>query len=226
MVLAGSGVGVIWARPAGVEEAERPINRISRERDARVATGYIRRDGATRAAIRATSAQPLPPRPRDSWRLVVHKSRYRLDLFDGLRLTRVFPLAFGGEPAGAKERMGDERTPEGEYVLIPHHQSPNFGSCFYVCYPGPGDAQRGYFAGLIDRPSWRDILRSFRGRERPPHRTHLGGLILIHGTRDRTRRGLTHTNWTQGCIAMENRDLLDLLGLFTPEDRPEVDIRP
>ncbi|NJL29533.1 MAG: L,D-transpeptidase family protein, partial [Thermoanaerobaculia bacterium] len=159
-------------------------------------------------------------------RLVVRKARYRLDLFEGEALLKVYPIALGPRPWGAKQRQGDARTPEGEYRLIPHHESPNFGTCFYVCYPGPRDAQRGYFAGWIDRRSWREILLAGSRRELPPWNTRLGGLILVHGTRERDLRGLTAKNWTNGCIAMENADLLELLGAFSTRDRPILRIQP
>jgi len=59
----------------------------------------------------------------------------------------------------------------------------------------------------------------------PPHGTALGGLILIHGTRDRRLRPLTASSWTDGCIALENHDVLELLTAFAPSDRPRVTIR-
>ncbi len=62
--------------------------------------------------------------------------------------------------------------------------------------------------------------------DKPPHQTPLGGLILIHGTKKRWIPGLTRTNWTDGCIAMENDDLQELLAAFDSHDRPIVRILP
>ncbi len=152
------------------------------------------------------------------------KSRYRLDLFAGQELVKVYPVAFGGRPEGSKKEMGDLRTPEGLYTLVPHHQSPNFGSSFYLLYPGPEDAERGYLSGLIDRMAWRRIRLALEDDELPPHNTRLGGLILIHGTKNRSKRDLTSNNWTLGCVAMENEHLLELLALFDPSDRPTITI--
>ncbi len=194
---------------------------------AEIEGGVIVRDEATRRAIRATvSSGPLPRGPRYHLRLQVSKSRYRLDVFDGVHRIKVYPIALGGSPEGNKEREGDHRTPEGEYVLLPHHPSPNFGECFYVGYPSPADADRALAEGLLDRRGWQRIADAFAQGRRPPYDTVLGGLILIHGTRDRTRQDLTRTNWTDGCIAMENEHLLELLAAFSPADRPRVRIRP
>jgi L,D-peptidoglycan transpeptidase YkuD (ErfK/YbiS/YcfS/YnhG family) len=54
----------------------------------------------------------------------------------------------------------------------------------------------------------------------------VGGLILFHGTKDRSGIPLTKINGTSGCIAMENDHLVELLGTFEPDGRPSLDIRP
>lgn len=205
----------------GLDHARLPAPR------GRILTGHIRRDPATLAAIETTADRRVAVGLGGALdlRMVVTKSRYRLDVFEGERLLKVYPIALGAEPVGRKVRAGDSRTPEGDYLLVPHHASPGFGGCFYVCYPGLGDARRARAAGLLGDDGWRGIVDALRAGEPPPI-DPLGGLILVHGTRDRELAQLTDSNWTQGCIAMENRDLLELLGAFQPTDRPVLSIRP
>jgi murein L,D-transpeptidase YafK len=186
----------------------------------------IVRDSATRKAIRDTADFALPPNGGDLLDLVVTKSRYRLDIFIEGRLLKTYPVALGDAPEGSKQAQGDERTPEGRYPLIPHHPSPSFGGCFYVCYPNREDADRGLAAGSIDQRQHARIAESLVGGSRPPHDTALGGLILLHGTKDRSGMPLTTINWTNGCIAMENNHLVELLSAFEPHDRPFLEIRP
>lgn len=193
---------------------------------ARLVQGTILRDEMTRRQIRESKASPLRTRSDAKLRLEVIKSRYCLEVWSGRKHLKTYPVALGGSPRGAKEREGDQRTPEGTFLLIPHHPSPGFGRCFYVCYPGRLDARRGLTAGLIDRAMARRIQQALARGQLPPYKTPLGGLILIHGTRDRSRAGLTRSNWTAGCIAMENDDLIELLATFQPSDRPMVIIRP
>jgi murein L,D-transpeptidase YafK len=156
----------------------------------------------------------------------VTKSRYRLDVLLHGERVKTYPIALGRVPAGAKRKQGDFRTPEGEYVLFPHHPSPSFGSCFYIGYPNEDDARRGAEQGLIDGTQRDGIINELRRGNKPPHGTALGGLILLHGTRERWIPALTKTNWTDGCIAMDNDDLLELLAAFDPDDRPTLLIRP
>jgi len=193
---------------------------------ATVVSGVIDRDAATKQAIASTAAVRLDPSRRDAYRLVVLKARYRLDVLEGDRLVKAFPVALGPAPEGEKRREGDGRTPEGEYALVPHHASPEFGSCFYVCYPGERDGRTALREGRIRSRDLDAILGAQRRGERPPENTPLGGLILLHGVRQRDATALTASNWTLGCIAMENGDLLELLSVYRASDRPRLTIRP
>ncbi|MFN7973627.1 MAG: L,D-transpeptidase family protein [Acidobacteriota bacterium] len=189
-----------------------------------VVDGAIVRDADTQRDIEATASVALK-RPEKPFRLVVSRSRYRLDVLDGERIVKTYPVAFGA-PEGPKEKSGDHKTPEGAYVLIPHHPSPGFGECFYVCYPSEEDAARGLERGLISKGEHQAIIARCRAKERPPDGTRLGGLILLHGTKDRSMRGLTDINWTWGCIAMENPQVVELLSVYDRKDRPTLEIVP
>ncbi|HEX8394587.1 MAG TPA: L,D-transpeptidase family protein, partial [Longimicrobium sp.] len=50
-------------------------------------------------------------------RVVVHKQRRTLTLLRGGAVLKTYPVSLGGAPSGHKRREGDERTPEGVYVL-------------------------------------------------------------------------------------------------------------
>jgi len=157
--------------------------------------------------------------------LVVRKGRFRLDVLRDGKIVKVFPVALGGNPLGAKRRQGDHKTPEGTYILAPHTPS-TFGDCFYICYPNEEDARKGLEEGLIQRSALLSVVEPLRYGGLPPSNTALGGQILLHGTRDRTIREVTATNWTDGCIAMENVDLLELLSLFRSSERPFLKVEP
>jgi len=211
--------------PPGAEE--NPAGITSTEpRTAQLTGGIIRRDRETREAIERTAAVAIQPGSGESLQLTVTKSRYRLDVHRDGEPVKTYPVALGGCPEGHKTREGDERTPEGTYLLIPHHPSPSFGSCFYICYPNKKDAQKAWSEGRIDDFTRQNIENCLENSQKPPHNTPLGGLILLHGIKQRWVPGLTTNNWTLGCIAMENDHLLELLAAWSPDDRTTIRILP
>jgi murein L,D-transpeptidase YafK len=184
----------------------------------------ILRDSETVKDIRRTASTKLERgRP---YRLVVIKSRYRLDVLEGNQLVKTFPVALGGSPTGPKREAHDRRTPEGEYTLLPHHASSGYGECFYICYPSERDAEEGFASGLIGPVDRNAIAAACRTKEAPPAGTHLGGLILLHGTKGRGAFWQTKVNWTIGCVGMDNRDLKELLSVYNKSDRPVLTIEP
>jgi len=204
--------------PKGTPTGEKPP-------EGSVVAGLIVRDAETAHDIETSAGAPLPSNADGPLRFEVTKSRYRLDVYRGDQLLKTYPVALGGSPQGPKQAQGDSRTPEGIYALIPHHESPGFGTCFYICYPNESDADRGVAESLIGDDRRAEIIEALGRGSIPPHDTPLGGLILLHGRRH-ALPGQTATNWTDGCIAMQNEHLRELLGAFRPDDRPTLLILP
>jgi murein L,D-transpeptidase YafK len=192
---------------------------------ATLAGKVIRRHPTVERAIESTRSVALEA-GRGDRRLVAWKAARCLQVVDASRVVRTFPISLGGRPEGAKEREGDGRTPEGRYVLIPHHGSAQYGSSFYACYPNADDAERGVRDRLMGPAARARILRSLERGARPDHATALGGMILVHGTKRRQDAYLTITDWTDGGIVMENAHLEALLAAYGPRDRPVLEIRP
>src|SRR5690606_21434670 len=117
----------------------------------------------------------------------------------GDRVLRSFPVALGLAPTGHKEREGDFRTPEGDYVLSGRNPNSDFFLAIQVSYPGPEDLRRAAARGVSP-----------------------GGQIMIHGLPNRMSRPLDYyrsRDWTNGCIAVSNSDMVDIW-LMTPDSIP------
>jgi murein L,D-transpeptidase YafK len=92
----------------------------------------------------------------------------------------------------------------------------NERSKFYLSlglsYPNEEDAARGLREGLITRAQAASIVGAVRAGRCPPWDTALGGEIFIHG-------GGTASDWTWGCVALENaevKELFDAVPAGTP----------
>jgi hypothetical protein len=73
---------------------------------ATIVAGEIVRDSGTVRDIARTSATQLSKGM--GYRLVVSKSRYRLNVFEGDSLVRALPVALGSSPIGPKESRRHE----------------------------------------------------------------------------------------------------------------------
>jgi hypothetical protein len=145
-------------------------------------------------------------------RLRVEKGARRLSLYAGGRLVRVRRIVLGFGPSGDKVKQGDGRTPEGDYYVCTKNERSNFYLSLGLNYPNAEDAERGFSEGLITRAQADSIKRAVRAGRCPDWNTALGGEIFIHG-------GGTASDWTFGCVALENpeiKELFDAIPAGTP----------
>ncbi len=136
-------------------------------------------------------------------RVVVHKAERHLDLMRGDEVLRSFHVSLGLMPDGHKERAGDFRTPEGRYYLTRRNARSDFFLSIQVSYPNDRDARRARANG------WDP-----------------GGSIMIHGLPNRLRHEPEYysRDWTDGCIAVSNSDMVEIW-LLTNSNTP-IDILP
>lgn len=148
-------------------------------------------------------------------RIVIEKSARRLTLWDGERLVLRCRVGLGREPVGPKEREGDGRTPEGEYRICLVKEAGKYGRSLGLSYPNEADARRARAQGRIDEQTLSAILRACAEGRRPPWGSPLGGEIYIH-------EGGSATNWTQGCIALDERNMDELFPLWERVETVEI----
>lgn len=167
--------------------------------------------GAGSAAADATTGvqpvaivQPAPESLPLADRVVVYKGDRRLELLRRGSVLREYRIALGLNPVGHKERSGDFRTPEGTYRLTRRNTRSDFFLSILVSYPNDADMKR------ARRNGW-----------------PAGGAIMIHGLPNELKQSLEYyarTDWTDGCIAVTNAEMLEIW-LLTPPDVP-IEILP
>jgi murein L,D-transpeptidase YafK len=153
------------------------------------------------SALLTPSVEPALPMAD---RVLVEKAERRLQLLRNGEVLRTYKIALGLRPEGHKEYEGDFRTPEGQYRLSRRNPNSEF-----------------FLSIQIDYPNERDVKRARRLGQRP------GGAIMIHGQPNIPRKPrdyYSNVDWTEGCIAVSNSDMVEIW-LMTPPDTP-IEIRP
>lgn len=118
--------------------------------------------------------------PEGTW-IAMSKGNFKLFVMDGKNVTDSFDIAVG-KNKGQKQKVGDNRTPEGMFKII---QIQNAGYWTHDFRDGKGEIKGAYGPWFIR------LETGWKG-------------IGIHGTHDPASVG---TNATEGCIRLRNDEL-------------------
>lgn len=168
--------------------------------------------GPPREQAQAPSAQPqlareaartIPERPitQVDYLIVDKSERLMVAYAAGQPVKAWRGLQFGDQPQGHKQFEGDERTPEGRYVIEGRNPGSAFHLSLKISYPNAAD-------------------RAFaRAQGRSP-----GGDIFLHGQPNALPSGRMPGDWTDGCIAFSNAEIEELWRIVP--DGTVIEIRP
>ncbi len=160
----------------------------------------------------ATANENFAQQSRGEHSITVYKERRELWLFRGDTLTKIYPVFLGSKP-GDKQKRGDNRTPEGDYRVVEKKKSDKFHRFLGIDYPNLKDANRAYGEGRLTADQWVEILHANTKGLKPPWNTPLGGFLGIHGIGEDESfklRLIGNWDWTNGCVALRNRDVEEL----------------
>jgi len=125
-------------------------------------------------------------------------------LMSGETVLRSMNIALGLMPRGPKREEGDFRTPEGHYYIEDKNPDSDFFLSLKVSYPNAADRETARRLGVDP-----------------------GGQIMIHGLPNDPKYDeavYEDLDWTDGCIAVSNSDMVDLWRLTTVS--MPIEIRP
>lgn len=159
--------------------------------------------GVSPEPLERGQGKPALRLPLNSPRIVVYKGKRRMELYSGGALVRTYQIGLGLSPVADKVRQGDRATPEGEFYIFTKNNKSAFYLSLGISYPNVEHAERGLRDGLISRAKHDAIVRAIRRKATPPQNTELGGDIYIHGNGAKS-------DWTWGCVALENVDMREL----------------
>jgi murein L,D-transpeptidase YafK len=127
-----------------------------------------------------------------------------MTLMDHDKVLKTYRVALGGVPVGAKQKQGDHKTPEGEYIIDAKNSRSQFHLSLHISYPNASDRERARRLGV-----------------------NPGGDIMIHGLPPAyASLGPLHRqwDWTEGCIAVTDSEIEEIWDLVPVGTR--VEIRP
>jgi len=128
-------------------------------------------------------------------KVLIEKEKRKLHLMRDGKSFRTFDIALGAVPVGDKNEEGDFKTPEGAYSLDARNPNSDYFLSIHISYPNN-----------IDR-----MAASKKGIDP-------GGQIMIHGQPNTPTYSAGYyksADWTNGCIAVSNSDMIDIW-LMTP----------
>lgn len=142
-------------------------------------------------------------------RVLISKKGRKLYLLSQGRIYKSYDVAFGfGFYGGNKVAQGDGRTPEGIYNVELKNDKSAYYRALRVSYPNDRDKAFAKANGVAT-----------------------GGDIMIHGfpnadSKDLQRYALTQThpmlNWTQGCIAVTDKEIEEIFSLVAVKTTIEI----
>ena len=137
-------------------------------------------------------------------KILIEKKERRLTLMLRGEVLKTYKIALGGNPNGPKERQGDNKTPEGTYVIDSRNKDSRYHLSLHISYPNEKDKKRAKELGVSP-----------------------GGDVMIHGIKNGfSWAGDFHTevDWTKGCIAVTDEEIEEIEKLAP--NGTIVEIRP
>lgn len=134
---------------------------------------------------------PLPS-GTESDSIVVFKADRKMLLYYKGKILKSYSISLGDSPLGHKEKEGDEKTPEGLYIISGRNPNSKYHLSLRISYPNEHDKLNAEKNGY------------------PP-----GGDIMIHGLPNSTgflEDYYVNNDWTDGCIAVTNEEIEEIWG--------------
>ena len=63
-------------------------------------------------------------------------------------MLKTYKIALGGNPNGPKERQGDNKTPEGTYIIDSRNKDSRYHLSLHISYPNEKDKKRAKELGV------------------------------------------------------------------------------
>ena len=133
---------------------------------------------------------------KDSITIKVYKSKYRMQVYHKGKILTMYKCVFGPYHLMQKQQEGDRRTPEGTFTILDIKKHEKWDIFMLLDYPND-ESKMNFEKCKLNR----EISDNAR----------IGGAVGIHGiwANGDNVIDMKH-NWTDGCIALKNKDVEEL----------------
>ena len=147
-----------------------------------------------------------------SARIIVDTRAETLTVMRGDTVIKTFQdIAIGRYGKTYFKRQGDNKTPLGNYRIGWINRDSRYYIFLGLTYPDQEAADRGLVDERISEAQWQEIRRALKEGKIPPQKTPLEGYIGIHGLGQGDMTVHQQYNWTNGCVALTNAEIDQLL---------------
>lgn len=157
--------------------------------------------------------------------LVIDRTKYQMILFSGKIPIKTYKAAFGKNRSRIKKEKNDNITPNGDYEICAIVDHNIYYKYIKLNYPNKIDAAESLRKGIISENDFDKIISALENGGCSDSTTVLGANIGIHGLGefDVIFRNLPFVfNWTNGSIALSNRNIDEICSVVEIGTRVEI----
>ena len=119
-------------------------------------------------------------------------------------------ISIGRNGITTDKTINDEQTPIGKFKINRINNNSHYKLFFGINYPTKSYATQAYLNEKIDFSTYSKIIRAINKGITPPQLTDLGGHLGIHGLGKADPDIHRRFNWTKGCVAVTNKQIMKL----------------
>lgn len=146
----------------------------------------------------------------NEWLLVETGTAVLKVMRDDSEVIRYNNISVGRGGVAPLHLLNDDITPLGSYRVVSIHRISRYRLFIGLDYPTVAQAKLALERKVIDGAQFHQIVEAHQSGRAPPQSTPLGGAIGIHGIGNGSAQVHDSFNWTQGCVALDNRQIDDL----------------
>lgn len=142
--------------------------------------------------------------PLENAEIVVYKSQYQLELYEGDTLLKTYKIGLSRLPQGDKIKQGDLKTPEGSFFITEKYP---MRAWMEISYPTEKHVKAGLEKKIITGAQYDSIMNQLKRGGIAPHHTGLGHDVGFHA--GGFPYGRLRKDSTAGCIVLEDPEAFE-----------------